>query len=223
MTNEEAINEIKEASDSEVRYGDTAHHYDEVMKRIEAFNMAIKALETHKEPQFLKLYSYLNDMRLAVSPDELTLASKRKERQIKADLLGKILDYMNKMLEPDMRGERDITIKALEQQPRKITLEDVKGYCKPRCLTIISNELLYELTHPKIKALEQQPKWIPCEERLPEKDVNVLTYHRNVSFDYQYVSWIDDYSGKWAGFIGNLPDDVIAWMPLPEAYKKSEE
>ena len=45
MTNEEAINEIKEASDSEVRYGDTAHHYDEVMKRIEAFDMAIKALE----------------------------------------------------------------------------------------------------------------------------------------------------------------------------------
>lgn len=44
------------------------------------------------------------------------------------------------------------------QEPREITLEDVKGYCKPRCLTIITNELLYELTHPKIKALEQEPK-----------------------------------------------------------------
>lgn len=43
------------------------------------------------------------------------------------------------------------------QEPREITLEDVKGYCKPRCLTIITNELLYELTHPKIKALEQEP------------------------------------------------------------------
>jgi hypothetical protein len=40
---------------------------------------------------------------------------------------------------------------------RKITYEDVKEYCKPRCLTIIDNELLYELTHPKIKALEQEP------------------------------------------------------------------
>ena len=46
---------------------------------------------------------------------------------------------------------------VLEQEPRKITLEDVKGYCKPRCLTIISNELLYELTHPKIKAPEKEP------------------------------------------------------------------
>ena len=70
----------------------------------------------------------------------------------------------------------------------------------------------------------QEPsKWIPCSERLPEKDVNVLTYHRNESFDYRYVSWIDDYSGKWAGFIGNLPDDVLAWMPLPEPYKGGGE
>ena len=51
---------------------------------------------------------------------------------------------------------------VLEQEPRKITLEDVKGYCELRCLTIISNELLYELTHPKIKALEQEPRCKEC-------------------------------------------------------------
>ena len=45
MTAEEAIIEIKDASDSEVRYGDTKHHYSEVVKRVEAFDMAIKALE----------------------------------------------------------------------------------------------------------------------------------------------------------------------------------
>ena len=48
MTTIEAIKELREASDSEVRYGDTDNHYDEVMKRVEAFDMAIKALE--KEP-----------------------------------------------------------------------------------------------------------------------------------------------------------------------------
>lgn len=45
MTNEEAIIELKDASDSEVRYGDTERHYNEVMKRVEAFDVAIKALE----------------------------------------------------------------------------------------------------------------------------------------------------------------------------------
>ena len=48
MTTEEAIKELKDASDSEVRYGDTKRHYDEVMKRIEAFDMAIKALEAYR-------------------------------------------------------------------------------------------------------------------------------------------------------------------------------
>ena len=65
-------------------------------------------------------------------------------------------------------------------------------------------------------------KWIPVEERLPDSDVSVLAYHRNVLFDYQYVSWIDDYSGEWAGFIGNMPDKVIAWMSLPEPYNEKE-
>jgi hypothetical protein len=45
MTIDEAIKELKDASDSEIRYGDTDHHYDEVMKRVEAFEMAIRALD----------------------------------------------------------------------------------------------------------------------------------------------------------------------------------
>ena len=45
MTKEEAIKELRDASDSEVRYGDTEYHYDKVMKRVEAFDMAIKALK----------------------------------------------------------------------------------------------------------------------------------------------------------------------------------
>ena len=49
MTTEEAIKELREASDSEVRYGDTDNHYDEVMKRIEAFELAIKVLEKERE------------------------------------------------------------------------------------------------------------------------------------------------------------------------------
>lgn len=44
MTSEEAIKELRDASDSEVRYGDTEHHYNEVMKRVEAFDMAIQVL-----------------------------------------------------------------------------------------------------------------------------------------------------------------------------------
>ena len=75
----------------------------------------------------------------------------------------------------------------------------------------------------KLPTIPQTAEWIPVSERLPERDVDVLTYHKNVSFDYQYISWIDDYSGKWAGFVGNFPDEVLAWMPLPEPYKAKSE
>ena len=45
LTREEAIKELRKASDSEVRDGDITHHYDEVMKRVEALNMGAEALE----------------------------------------------------------------------------------------------------------------------------------------------------------------------------------
>lgn len=48
MTNEEAIKEIQDASDYEVRHGDVEHHYEDIMRRVEAFEKAVNALQ--KEP-----------------------------------------------------------------------------------------------------------------------------------------------------------------------------
>ena len=62
------------------------------------------------------------------------------------------------------------------------------------------------------------PQWIPCSERLPEKDTNVLGYIRCASFDYMNVLWRDDYSGDWADG-DNFHHEVIAWMPLPEPWE----
>lgn len=67
--------------------------------------------------------------------------------------------------------------------------------------------------------IKEEQQWIPCSERLPEPDTFVLTYHRHLSFDYQYVSSIDETTGEWSGFCGNLSDEVLAWMPLPDAYE----
>ena len=82
-----------------------------------------------------------------------------------------------------------------------------------------------------VKQIEELPtisqtntaEWIPVSERLPERDVDVLAYCKNVCFEYQYILWIDDYSGKWVGFDGRCSDKVLAWMPLPEPYKAESE
>ena len=75
----------------------------------------------------------------------------------------------------------------------------------------------------ELKAYRDNRQWIPVSERLPEKDVDVLGYIKGLSFDYQSIMWIDDYTGEWSGFVGSgYRDEVLAWMPLPEKYKNEE-
>lgn len=79
-----------------------------------------------------------------------------------------------------------------------------------------------------IKALEQEPKWIPVSERLPEKNGTYLAYIINQSdAECRYIMTCEYFVGDCHGW---CPDDetasnnVVAWMPLPEEYKeKSEE
>lgn len=73
----------------------------------------------------------------------------------------------------------------------------------------------------EIPAVEAYPRWIPCSERLPERDIDVLAYVIGIGIKYQRVMWIDDCTGEWAGFIGSeRQDEVLAWMPLPEPYEE---
>lgn len=56
--------------------------------------------------------------------------------------------------------------------------------------------------------------WIPVTERLPEKDVKVLTYG---VYGFS-VNYRDRFSGKWRGVNGK-PQWITHWMPLPEPPK----
>ena len=60
-------------------------------------------------------------------------------------------------------------------------------------------------------------KWIPCSERLPEKNDEVLVTGK---VDNALYVDIDEWTG--AGFWINA-NGVIAWMPLPEPYKEEED
>lgn len=60
---------------------------------------------------------------------------------------------------------------------------------------------------------EKKGGWIPCHERLPEKDGDYIATY---TFCHKQVVNRVHYS-KHLGFFYNT---VIAWMPLPEPYKK---
>lgn len=72
------------------------------------------------------------------------------------------------------------------------------------------------------KLIKAQPKvgeWIPCSERLPEEDGEYLVWVRYEGREFttteEYEDGMWNYSGAY-----NFNDKVIAWMPLPKAYKE---
>ena len=76
-----------------------------------------------------------------------------------------------------------------------------------------------EALHMAIEALSQSdPKWIPCNERLPEEKQSVLVWcpqYKNI-----YCAYLE--KEQWwifGAFVQIVPNEVIAWMPLPEPYE----
>ena len=70
----------------------------------------------------------------------------------------------------------------------------------------------------KVLANEERPhgEWIPCSERLPEKNGRYLaSWVSNLTNRY-YIDSIFFAYGEWDCCNG----DVEAWMPLPEPYKE---
>lgn len=74
--------------------------------------------------------------------------------------------------------------------------------------------------------------WIPCRERLPEDEQEVLVwfeYFRYGEYNrpYQRYGIGSMFNGEWSRFVNGTSGwrdlRIIAWMPLPEPYKEEKE
>ena len=63
-------------------------------------------------------------------------------------------------------------------------------------------------------------KWIPCSERLPEENTNVIACFSNGT-----VTELAFYNGEFHGLFSHTTKVIVAWMPLPKPYREenSEE
>lgn len=85
---------------------------------------------------------------------------------------------------------------------------------------------------PCKEASRMNNKWISVTERLPEDGINVLVWFEYFRYgDYnrlfQKIGISYTHNGEWSGFVNGQSGwrqlKVIAWMPLPEPYRESEE
>lgn len=106
----------------------------------------------------------------------------------------------------------------------------LKKACDPMITTPSDSEYI-EAYSMAIKALEQEPNWIKCSDHLPDFDVDVLATTKEYGDVVKITRWrtnLKDCGWEWVlvdhieGYAYN-PDEIIAWMPLPKAYKEVEE
>lgn len=72
-----------------------------------------------------------------------------------------------------------------------------------------------------LPSAQPEHRWVPCSERLPEEDAEVLVY----LFDRPspYIAWINDCCWFTEDFQVEKDNYPIAWMPLPEPYMEEGE
>lgn len=109
---------------------------------------------------------------------------------------------------------------------------------------LVNEEYWQELMEMAITALQNQPVWIPVSERLPEERDSVfkkfkgtskwnpMMFEKTSGYVIATVEYMDrtrlttrahTADGIWKADNSLMTGKVIAWMPLPEPYRESEE
>ena len=113
---------------------------------------------------------------------------------------------------------------ALKRRAQKVATEAWKMKIEAKVETILNQFIDWIDEAPTIQT---EPQWIPCSERLPKDNRQVLVYARSVHYalaKYDEMRNADGtYKKQWVTFDAWKPlytiKEVIAWMPLPEPYK----
>lgn len=94
----------------------------------------------------------------------------------------------------------------MTKEEREEAIVDIRDNIKP----VVGGKSL----DMAIQALEQEPKWIPVSERLPEKDDLYLICFDDGEYELSYFL-----NGEFCCNSAFSYSGVTAWMPLPQPYE----
>ena len=106
----------------------------------------------------------------------------------------------------------------LKQRAQKVATEAWKMNLTARVETIL-NQFIDWID--EADTVEQEQRWIPCSERLPEENEGVLTQAQFKDDGKMAVSSRVDFN-YWTGW-GTREINIVAWMPMPEPYKENQD
>lgn len=143
-----------------------------------------------------------------------------------------VLDMPESCLKcPMLNGNDDCILQSEDDNFMRDTFEELKENCPLRELHERKEDRGIERSIKVIKEVagEYNNGWIPCSERLPKYDEEYFEKHNNHK---QYIVMCKDayeptvaYFSKGKTWYYNdfvKFNDVIAWQPIPEPYKESD-
>ena len=113
----------------------------------------------------------------------------------------------------DLISRRALCEYALNQKDKSVTPNDI---------------MRFPSAQPERNCSEIPNNWIPCSERLPEKEVDVLCCRNNKTVAIMHFNPVlTTRYPKGFSVIKNdfswRQDNVVAWMPLPDPYQEEGE
>ena len=79
-------------------------------------------------------------------------------------------------------------------------------------------DVALEYREKYFELVERESNWIPCSERLPEDNTDVIVcFYSGTVTEMRYWG-----NGIFQGIYKHTTKVIVAWMPLPEPYKEAE-
>ena len=121
----------------------------------------------------------------------------------------------------DCTVAKDYVPQVVELDCIKAIVKELAEEYKHCALCYLQSPCEYQNENAQMPMEYWEKGWIPCSERLPEEDVEVLVCIKDCEGNYFYD--LTYFHIVWQTEIGGMYSSVIAWQPLPKPYNPKGE